>query len=343
MQIRTFALLSILCLAVNTVSAADRVKVKQGAPALGEITKMSADLVVVEQGPIVKRVPATEILSIEFEEEPAELGNLVRNAYEGGRYQDAIEILGKIDTKSVEREAILQDIAFYKAASAAKLALAGSGSPQDAGRQLVAFESRGSQNYHYWDACQLLGELLVFTGKPEAAVRYYDKLSNSDLAEVKLKGGVLTARSFEAHKQYDQALAKYDAVISSSGDGKEAQSQKHLAECGKATTLAAMGKVDEALKLIDEVLTKADDSDRELLARAYNAQGSCYLSANKKKEALIAYLHTDLLYANFPEQHAEALAALSTLWMDADKADRAAKAKASLMELYPGSRWAKSK
>jgi tetratricopeptide (TPR) repeat protein len=343
MRTKIIAFFTLLCLATSTSFAADRVKVRQGAPALGTITKMTADQVVVEQGPLVKRVPVTEIISIEFEEEPAELGNLIRSAYEGGRYQDAIETLGKIDTKGIDREAILQDIAYYKAASAARLALAGSGSAPDAGRQLVAFESKASQNYHYWDTCQLLGELLVFTGKPEAAARYFDKLSNSELPEVKLKGGVLSARSYEANKQYEQALAKYDAVISNSADSKEAQSQKYHAECGKATTLAAMGKVDEAIKIVDQVLTKADDSDRELLARAYNALGSCYVAANKKKEALIAYLHTDLLFANYPEQHAEALAALSTLWIDADKADRAAKAKASLQELYPGSRWAKGK
>jgi hypothetical protein len=57
----------------------------------------------------------------------------------------------------------------------------------------------------------------------------------------------------------------------------------------------------------------------------------------------MAYLHTDLLFSAYPEQHAEALAALSELWRDADKGDRAAQAAATLKDRYPGSRWAQGK
>lgn len=335
--------LGIAFVAGSVVHAADKVRVKQGAPATGTITQMSPDEVVVEQGPVTKKIPVNEIISVEYDEEPAELNSLVRNAYEGGRFAEALDALNKLDLTEIKRPEILQDIAFYKAACAARLALGGGGSAQDAGRLLVAFEQKESGSYHYLEVCQLLGDLLVSAGKYEPAQKYYDKLSSSSFPEYKLLADVLVARALEAQKQYDKAIAKYDEVINGVGDSKDAVAQKLAATCGKATSLAATGKVDEAVKMVEEVIAKADAGDLELHARAYNALGSCYRSAKKSKEALIAYLHTDLLFAGYPEQHAEALAALSTLWIEADKADRAAQAKATLKQQYPGSRWAQDK
>jgi tetratricopeptide (TPR) repeat protein len=304
---------------------------------------MSPDQVVVENGPIKKEVPVNEIISIEYDEEPNELSNIVRNAYEDARFADALAAVNRLDISEIKRPEVLQDVAFYKAASMARLALGGSGSPQDAGRLLAAFESKESGSYHYLEVCELLGDLLVAAGKVDNAQKYYDKLASSSFPEYKLKAGVLGARALESQKKYEEAIAKYDEVINGVGDSKEAVSQKLAATCGKASALAATGKTDEAIKMVEEVIAKAEATDLELHARAYNALGSCYRSAGKKKEALHAYLHTDLLFAAFPEQHAEALAALSLLWKDADKADRADQAKATLKERYPGSRWAQGK
>ncbi len=343
-MLRNVAVVIALCLGSGVVAlAADKVKLKQGPPVSGTITQMSSEEVVVEQGPLVKKLPVNEITAVEYDEEPPELNNLVRNAYEDARFSDALTAVSKIDDSKIVRPEILQDLAFYKAASMARLALGGSGSPQDAGRLLAAFESKGSGNYHYLEVCQLLGDLLVAAGKLENAGKYYDKLAKSAFPEYRLNAGVRLARAFESQKQFDKAIEKYDEVIGDSADSKEAVSQKLAATCGKASALAATGKVDEAVKMVEEVIGKADAGDLELHARAYNALGSSYRSAGKKKEALIAYLHTDLLFAGFPEQHAEALAALSTLWAEADKLDRANEAKKTLKDRYPGSRWAQGK
>jgi len=55
----------------------------------------------------------------------------------------------------------------------------------------------------------------------------------------------------------------------------------------------------------------------------------------------LAFLHVDLLFARFPEQHAEALSKLATLWTEVDQAERAAQARNTLKEKYPESEWAK--
>lgn len=339
---RCLSVAGVLLLCASTLPASDKVRVRQGPPALGTITQMSPDEVEIEQGPVKKKIPVNEILSIEYDEEPTELG-LVRSAYEDGRFEEAFSRVGKINTAEVTRPEVLQDLAFYKAASAARMALGGSGNPADAGRLLVAFETKESGSYHYLEVCQLLGDLLVATGKVEPAQKYYDKLANSSFPEYKLKAGVLVGRALESQKKFAEAISKYDEVINGEGESAEAVSQKLAATCGKATAMAANGKVDEAVKMVEEVISKADAGDLELHGRAYNALGSCYRSAGKKKEALIAYLHTDLLFAGYPEQHAEALAALSTLWTEVDKAERAQQARTTLKDRYPGSRWAQEK
>ena len=340
---QTVFITAAILLAVSVGHAADKVKVR-GAPLIsGTITQMNPDEVVVEQGPVIKKVPVNQIISIEYDEEPSELGNIVRNAYEDARFDDALAGIGKLELGEITRPEILQDVDFYKAASMARLALGGGGPPREAGGLLAAFEAKASGNYHYLEVCELLGDLLVAAGKVDNAQKYYDKLASSAFPEYKLKAGVLGARALESQKKYDAAIAKYDEVINSDADGKEAVSQKQAAMCGKASALGATGKTDEAIKLVEDVISQADAADLELHARAHNALGSCYRAAGKKKEALFHYLHTDLLFAAYPEQHAEALAALSTLWMEADKADRAAFAKSTLKDRYPGSRWAQGK
>lgn len=337
-----YLLVALAATSVGSAFALDKIKPRQGVPTSGTITSMSPEEVEIEAGPVKKKVPVNEIQFVEYDGEPNEL-SLVRGAYASGKYEETLELLGKIDADKVERNEVKQDLDFYRAAALGHLALAGAGSMQEAGRALLAFESKQAGSYHYLEVCQLIGDMLVSAGKLDAATRYYDKLANSRFPEYKLKADYLVAKALEGQKKYAEAISKYDAVINGVGDSPDSQSQKLASVCGKATCLAATGKADEAVKMVEDVISKADAGDLQLHAQAYNALGSVYRTAGKKKEALMAYLHTDLLFSAFPEQHAEALAALSELWRDADKADRADQAAATLKDRYPGSRWAQGK
>jgi tetratricopeptide (TPR) repeat protein len=238
---RTILFVGLIALIASGSDAADKIKMKQGSPVAGTITQMSLDEVTIEQGSIPKKIPVNEIILIEYDKEPPALTSLVRNAYEDGRFSESLIAVNKIDAADIERPEILQDLAFYKAACSARLALGGTGSPQDAGRLLIAFESKYSDNYHYLEVCQLLGDLLVAAGKVDAAQKYYDKLANSAFPEYKLLAGVLAARALESQKQYEKAIAKYDEVISGEGNSKDAVAQKLAATCGKASAMAATG------------------------------------------------------------------------------------------------------
>jgi len=68
--------------------------------------------------------------------------------------------------------------------------------------------------------------------------------------------------------------------------------------------------------------------------------GNCYLKTGKNKDALQAFLHTDILFYADSESHAEALYHLSKLWATEEKPDRATAARTTLRERYSGSVWA---
>jgi hypothetical protein len=68
--------------------------------------------------------------------------------------------------------------------------------------------------------------------------------------------------------------------------------------------------------------------------------GQCYLKSNKPKDALLAYLHTDILFYGDPESHAEALYYLDKLWQQVDRPERALQARKLLQQRYRGSVWA---
>jgi tetratricopeptide (TPR) repeat protein len=263
-----------------------------------------------------------------------------RIAARTGRFDDVLTILAKVDPAEIKRPETQQDMAFYKAFAAARMALAGNGSTQEAGKQLMAFEKANPNSYHYFAACETIGDLLAAMGRVEQAEPFYARLAKSANAEYQLRGGVLLGRALVARKDYDGAIKKFDEVAAMRADGKQADALRQAALVGKAAALCGLGKTDEGIKLTEEVIAKADEDQTDLHARAYNVQGNCYLAADKKKEALIAFLHVDVLFAGAAEQHAEALAHLATLWKDVDKSDRAQQAQAQLKQRYPNSSWA---
>lgn len=319
--------------------AADRVRLIGGKQSSGQLAGMSATMVTLEVGASKREFPVNEIESVQFDAEPNPLSQ-ARIALRTGRYDDAVEMLGKIDAGEVKRPEIAKDVEFYKALAAARLALAGSGSIAETGKKMLAFERANGDSFHYFEACETLGDLLAALERFSDAEAYYAKLAEAPWPDYKLRARVLVGRALVSQKKFDEAAAKFDEVLNMDLSGKEVDAQKAAASLGKASALGGTGKTDEAVKLVDDVIAKADPENEELYARAYNILGNCYNAAGKNKEALLAFLHVDLLYPRFAEQHAEALANLAILWTKVDQSERAAQARQLLKEKYPNSVWA---
>jgi tetratricopeptide (TPR) repeat protein len=337
----TAALISALTTSESfSQGVADRVRLTRGTET-GEVNEMSPYEITLNKGrPGSRKVAVNEIKSVLFEDEPSELAQARVNAANGA-YANALAALEKIDVNSIRRDYIRQDIEFYKAYCAGKLALGGEREIGDAGRQLNNFVRSHPQNFHYLAAVELMGDLLMASGRHENAQKQYAELAKAPWADYKVRAAVAVARTLQAQGKHAEAIQQFDAALATAREGAEAQEQKLAATLGKAVSMAETGGGSEAVGMIEKIIQDANPEQKELHARAYNALGSCYQKSGQTKDALLAYLHVDVLYNTVPEAHAEALASLAPLWQAVGQEEQARQARKLLQERYAGSRWAK--
>jgi tetratricopeptide (TPR) repeat protein len=341
----TVLVMMLLASAVTIQSAqaadvVDRVRLTRGTES-GEVTEMTPLEVTLNKGrPGSRTVPLNEIKTILFEGEPSELAQ-ARVSVTNGAFAKAQQQLDKIDMAKVRRDFIKQDVEFYQALVAAKLAQGGEGEILDAGRKLNTFVRSYPNNVHYLEASEAMGDLLMLSGRFENAQKQYAELEKAPWPDYKMRAAVAAGRALQQQNKQSEAIQKFDAALALPDDGPDAKNQKLAATLGKAISLAETGKVDDAAGMIEKIIQDADPQQRELHARAYNALGSCYEKAKRNKEALMAYLHVDVLYSTVPDAHAEALSHLVSLWHEVGQDDRSRESRELLQQKYAGSRWAK--
>jgi tetratricopeptide (TPR) repeat protein len=323
-----------------TANAMDTLKADKTSLS-GEVTAMTSREVTVKtrKGDVV--TPVNQITAILYEGEPSTL-NHARTAIANGRYEDALAALEKIDQSRVQRPQVLQDIEFYKALCAARMALRGDGAIREAGSQMAKFVGAAENNYHWLQANELVGDLLVANGQYAAAASYYATVGKAPWPDYQMRASVAIGRALLADGNVDEALKTFDRVIATRVEDSDApgKTQQMLAMLGKARCLAAKNDQEAAIKLIQEVIAQANPENVALQAQAYNALGSALRKANKPQDALLAFLHVDVLYFASAEAHAEALANLAELWNEVHKPDRAIQARETLKTRYKNTRWA---
>jgi tetratricopeptide (TPR) repeat protein len=347
MRIRFQLLAAVCCLLFPGALLAqreDQVFVAKGAPTRGSIAAeigMTPDKVTVDTSVISRPIEVKDIARITFKDEPSEL-NLARMQAIQKNYSQALADLKKVDPQKIERAYIRQDLDFYKALCLCKLALNDGGDKKAAADAMRAFVSKAPRSYHFYEAAETLGDVAMAAGWYADAVKYYGPigLGAAPWEDYQMRANNACGRALIGEKQFDQALEKFKAVIVGDGSTPEAVRQKNLAQAGKAVCLAETGKVDEAVSLIEDVINKTEQQDTLVFARLYNALGRCYLKQNKPKDAVMAFLHTDMLFHADADAHAEALYYLSKHWTDINKSDRAIAARNTLKERYGGSVWA---
>jgi tetratricopeptide (TPR) repeat protein len=331
------AALAVFATSVST--AADRIRLVRGSDT-GEVSDMSPTEIAINKGaPGSRTISVNQIKSIQFDGEPAELSQ-ARVSVANGALAKAAQLLQKVDASSVQRDFIKQDIEFYKSYVAARLALAGEGQITDAGRQLNAFVRTYPKNYHYLDASEMMGDLLMAAGRFDSAEKQYAALAQAPWPDYKMRAATAIGRSLQAENKHAEAIKQFDAALALPDEGADAQNQKLAATLGKAVSMAETGKVNEAVEMIEKIIRDTDPQQTELQARAHVALGKCYEKADRKKEALYAYLYVDTIFNTVPELRAEALAHLIPLWHERGHDEQARMSRELLQSKYPNSRWA---
>ena len=317
-------------------STIDRVHRDNGVDS-GKILKATPLGVTVSKGSVETVVPSEEIQFVSFGDEPAELA-AVRRAMQTQRYDQVLEALAKVELPADAREELAAEVAYYGAEAQARQAVAGQG---DAAHAVVAvrdFLAKHRASFHVPAMLESLGDLLAAQGKHADARVEYNKLSLAKNDYYALRAQWLAGRCWQAQGEHDKALAEFDKASAAAIHGSRAEQLKTSLTLDAAVSRAAQGKGDQSVQDIAALIAKAAPDDVDLLARAYNALGECYLAGGDKQGALFAFLHVDLLYRQSSQQHAQALRQLIPLWKAAGREDRSQAAAATLAEKYPRSR-----
>ena len=320
----------------------DRVVTRTGTITGRVIGTDTGEVQIEDRSGETKRVPIDQIREVVFGGEPQEL-KAARTMLGRGRPADALEELGKIQPGDLDgaEQILLDEVEYVRAAAAARGALASGADPRDPGKQVADFLARHPQSHHAYDLHELLGDLLARAGLPDKALAEYAKLAAGPPA-FKVRAASARAAMLLEQEKHAAALGEFDAALAVDAQDDASLAQKSAAELGRARCLAALGKGDEAVGIVREVIRQADPEDAGVLGGAYAALGQAYRAIpGKEQDALIAFLTVDLVYNASPDTHAEALFNLVDLWEKAANPERARESRALLESTYPGSKWTK--
>ncbi len=338
------ALLSCLTIFSAALPAADQVVRRSDRAVLrGEFTAMTvASLTIKLQNGQTQEVPVSDVATVRFDMEPPTLSQ-AQAAERGGSLDLALKSYKQIQLEYAgDDKRLVTDLKFLIARTQVRLAMANPAEVAAATKAISTFRTENPNNFRYLEASLLEADLLAQDpAQTEAARSILTKVLESPVKGFALQAGVQLGMLLLKSKDTPGALAAFDKVIADSQNDPNAVSALYDGQLGKALCLKADGKADEAIAVLDEVIAKASDTATRTLARAWLLKGDSFREKNQAKDALMAYLHVDILYGSEPSEHAEALYHLAALWGPAGHQNRADDARAVLQSKYPNSQWAK--
>ncbi len=329
-------------LAAGRAVALDEVIRTGGQPSIrGNVTKIDKAEITLEAAGKATTVPATDVAAVRWEGEPPQL-NLTRSREANGDLAYAAksytELLGQLPA---DKPNLRTDVDFLIARTAAKQALSDPAQQAAAITSLDGFVKAHPDFFRHYEALQWLGRVQAASGDYAAAQATFGQLAAAPLPELKLAAQNAIGRIKLKQDDLPGALADFDAVAAAAADTPGAKREQFAARLGTATVLQRQSKHDEAIKTLDGVIADAAADDSAVQAEAFLRQGDSLQAEGKDKDALLSYLHVDLLFPGESQAHAEALYHLAKLWSAVGDADRSADARRRLTERYAGSEWAK--
>jgi tetratricopeptide (TPR) repeat protein len=278
-------------------------------------------------------IPVDQIASVGYDNQPQNL-TLAQLRESAGNLPEAADLYQKAIADAATKPMMAQEAQFGRARVLAQIAQGGDAKALDeALATLDAFAKAYPASRQIGPALETLARLNLQKGDFGGADQYLTQLETkvpwaSDRAAV-LKAKVLGRRG-----QYDQAVSALDRMLAGAREGSPKWREATLA---KAEALAGLRQYDTASAAARAVITSAEPEDAETQALAYNTLGDCLRAAGKPKDALLAYLHTDILYPKDKEQHARALAQIAQLWRTLKQDNRADEVLDRLKQEYPQS------
>jgi len=302
-----------------------------GGVVRGTVTSESTTKVEVKLGNNVTSIPTAEVASITYDGHPASLEQAqAKDA--ASSFAEAAELYKKAAGEAASKPFIAEDAAFGQARATADLAQNDPAKVADAIGLLDAFSRTYKSGRHVGPALEALASLQIarenFPGA-EATLASLAKLPRGDERSASLRIKILSKKG-----QTAQAIVEIDKMIAANPEGS---ARKRDATLAKAEALVSLKKFPEAEAIVRSVIKAAPPEDATTQAIAHNTLGDCLRAAGKSKEALYAYLHTDLLFSKDKEEHARALGQIAQLWRELKRPDRADETAERLKQEYPRS------
>lgn len=299
----------------------------------GNVQSETPTDVVVTLGASTVTVPTDQIVSIRYDGQSASY-QLAETRESAGQLAEAAELYRKAATETASRPFPHQAALFREAKVLSELAMVEPDQLKEARDKLNQFIRLYPGGRHIAAAREALARLQINGGDfagAEATIAALGKMPRGGE-----RAAVLRTRVLARQGKHAEAIADLDRLIASSPKGSDRQRAARLA---KAESLAAMKKYKEAETLVRQVILENPAEDAESQAPAYNTLGDCLRAANRPKDALIAYLHTDMLYSKDKEEHPRALHQISVLFRQLKQDARADEFAQRLKQEYPRSTW----
>jgi tetratricopeptide (TPR) repeat protein len=276
-------------------------------------------------------VPVDQIESITYAGQPASLP-LAETREAAGNVTEAVEQFDNAAKQAAGKPLIQQAAQFGAARALATQAESEPSVTPRALERLDAFLKSAPTSRFKAPALELTARLALASNDLPRATQALDQLATIPWAAP--RAALLKARLLSQQGQHDAALAAIDKVVA---DLPADSPRLFEARLARSEALAASGKFAESEAAARQVIADAPPEAADIQAPAYNTLGDCLRAAKKPKDALFAYLHTDILYDANKPQHAVALAKIAETWRALDQTTRADEALARLQKLYPNS------
>jgi tetratricopeptide (TPR) repeat protein len=309
------------------------VKNATGGRVRGTIESESAAEVVVKLGATTSKVPTAEIASINYTGQPPAMVQ-AESRETAGALSEAADLYKKAAGEAEGKPYVQQAAQFHHANALAGLALADASRAPEAIGLLGTFVKAHPNSRHVVPALDSLARLQL--QKEDYAAVEKTVAEMAKLPQSADRAAILRARVFAKKGEFDKAIAEYDRLVKNAPEGS---ARRRDAQLARAEALAGQKRFDAAETEVRSVINATSPEDFATQSAAYNTLGDCLRAAGKPKEALDAYLHTDILYAKDKEQHPRALAHISQLWRVLKRDDRADEVWQQLKKEYPNSRW----
>jgi len=333
------------CAVAQGEGPGDEVHRVGGTVVLGELAESSPNaLTITTQSGSTAIVPVEDIRFVRYANEPEALTKaraLLLRA-DGDAALDEITAMPEADLATAS-DPMLVEIAYVKAASRGRAAVASGSGLDQAASGLRDFAAAHPRSHHLHAVNELLGSVFSRMGRYAEAAAAFGEMAKGPPA-VAARAAALRADIHLAQGNALVAIREYESAEADAAQvpGEAGRLTRLTAELGKARCRIVLHEPEDAIAASRDVIRGCRPDDTALLSRAYLVLGRAQLETGAKdRDAAVSLLTVDLVHNTVADDRAEALFLLIGLWERMNHPERARETRQSLETSYPESPWIK--